>query len=390
MSFMRKVLEIFKMESTREMENTADNSARNNGMPVSESQRNMRVEKLADIAYNDRFYEDYRPVTQKTIAFTGNNFSEPAIQACAALIISGSVKRGEKIKPNDYYSYFERLYGVVNIRKLHIWLYENGYLRNATPKEALNLYKVDELKTILDSMGLKKNGNKQSLIDRIAENLDDSMKEKLSSECDRYFRSEKGEIFLAENQDFVMFHKNQYGLNFQEFCRHRILQGRKRKFYDTVFHALSQRASEWQAKKFISQLEWVYHNLSNALYDEEKYELSLQNALYALYFSTNLASKYYLFSLENVRFDGIETAKSRIDSESTFNPHIVARILELQPYFREQMLDVVYTPEILPYCLFGKYDMLDVVLDLHDGTFDVDKYTNYIRISYGNYAKKFL
>lgn len=347
-------------------------------------------EEKEKIAYNDRFYEDYRPIPRKTIAFTGNNFSEPAVQACAALIISGSVKRGEKIKPNDYYKYFENLYGVVNIRKLHIWLCESGYLRNATPKEALNLYKVDELKTILDSMGLKKNGNKSSLIDRIAENLDDSMKEKLSSECDRYFRSEKGEIFLAENQDFVMFHKNQYGLNFQEFCRHRILQGRKRKFYDTVFHALSQRASEWQEKKFISQLEWVYHNLSNALYDEEKYELSLQNALYSLYFSTNLASKYYLFSLENVRFDGIETAKSRIDSESTFNPHIVARILELQPYFREQMLDVVYTPEILPYCLFGKYDMLDVVLDLHDGTFDVDKYTNYIRISYGNYAKKFL
>ncbi len=391
MSFISKIMDALKMESTREMEKIADNSARHNEMPASEPKRGIeRVEKLADIAYNDRFYEDYRPVMQKTMAFTGNNFSEPAIQACAALIISGSVKRGEKIKPNDYYSYFERLYGVVNIRKLHIWLYENGYLRNATAKEALNLYKVDELKTILDSMGLKKNGNKQSLIDRIAENLDDSMKAKLSNECDRYFRSEKGERFLVENQDFIMFHKNQYGLNFQEFCKHRILQGRKRKFYDTVFHALSQRASEWQAKRFISQLEWVYHNLSNALYDEEKYELSLQNALYALYFSTNLASKYYLFSLENVRFDGIETAKSRIDSESTFNPHIVARILELQPYFREQMLDVVYTPEILPYCLFGKYDMLDVVLDLHDGTFDVDKYTNYIRISYGNYAKKFL
>ncbi len=197
MSFISKILDAFKLESTREMENSADNSARHNEMPVSEPQRDIkRVEKLADIAYNDRFYEDYRPAMQKTMAFTGNNFSEPAIQACAALIISGSVKRGEKIKPNDYYKYFENLYGVVNIRKLHLWLYENGYLRNATPKEALNLYKVDELKTILDSMGLKKTGNKRSLIERIEENPDDSMKEKLSNECDRYFRSKKGEIFL--------------------------------------------------------------------------------------------------------------------------------------------------------------------------------------------------
>lgn len=98
----------------------------------------------------------------------------------SALLISGSVKRGEKIKPNDYYSYFERLYGVVNIRKLHIWLYENGYLRNATPKEALKLYKVPELKTILDSMGLEKNGNKSDLVNRIVKNLDSAMKEKLS------------------------------------------------------------------------------------------------------------------------------------------------------------------------------------------------------------------
>lgn len=52
---------------------------------------------------------------QKKIAFTGNNFSEPAVEVCATLIISGSVKRGEKIKPNDYYSYFERLYGVVDM-----------------------------------------------------------------------------------------------------------------------------------------------------------------------------------------------------------------------------------------------------------------------------------
>lgn len=340
--------------------------------------------------YNDRFYEEYRPTFRKTTAFTGSNFSEPEVQACAALIISGSVKRGEKVKPNEYYSYFENLYGVVNIRNLHIWLYKQGYLREATPKEALNLYKVPELKMILDSMGLEKKGNKPDLINRIVENIDDDIGRKLSNKCDRYFRSEKGERFLYENQDYVMFHTKQYGVTFQEFCEHRIVQGRKRKFHDTIFHALSQRAFTWQVKGYISQLEWVYHNLSDSLYDEEKYELSLQNALYSLYFSTNLASKYYLFSLGNIRFDGIETAKSRISPEGTFNSYIIGRILELQSYFREQMLDVVYTPEKLPYCLFEKYDMLDAILDLYDGKFDAEFYTNCIRINYGNYIKHFL
>lgn len=375
MTFMRKILDALKLESTREIEKKGD-----------KVENDDKREK--ETAYNDRFYENHRPTFRKTVVFTGYDLSEPAVEACAALIISGSVKRGEKIKPNVYYSYFENLYGVVNIRELHIWLYEHGYLRKATPKEALYLYKVPELKTILDSIGLKKNGNKPDLIDRIVENLDSTMKEKLSNECDRYFRSEKGEAFLSENQDYVLFHSKQYGVTFQEFCEHRLLQGKKRKFYDTIFHALSQKACTYQTKGYISQLETIYHNLSDCLYDEEKYELSLQNALYTLYFSTNLASKYYLFSLGNVRFDG--NAKSRINSEETFNPHIVGRILELQPYFKEQMLDVVYTPEILPYCLFGKYDMLDAVLDLYDNTFDSEQYTNYIRINYEKYIKKFL
>ena len=186
----------------------------------------------------------------------------------------------------------------------------------------------------------------------------DSMKEKLSNECDRYFRSEKGEIFLSENQDFVMYHRKQYGVTFQEFCEHRILCGRKRKFYDTIFNVLSQKASEYQMKGFISQLEWIYHNLSDSLYDE--------------------------------KFDGIEVAKNRIDSESTFNPHIIARIFELQPYFKEQMLDVVYTPEILSYCLFGKYDMLDTILDLYEEKFDAEFYTKYIKINYEKYVKHFI
>ncbi|MCH5261588.1 MAG: SAP domain-containing protein [Lachnospiraceae bacterium] len=377
MTFMRKLLDVLKLDSTRETEKNGD-------------EINNDDKRGIETVYNDRFYEEHRPTFRKTVVFIGYDLSEPAVEACAALIISGSVKRGEKIKPNDYYSYFERLYGVVNIRELHIWLYEHDYLRKATPKEALNLYKVPELKAILDSMGLKKNGNKQDLIDRIVENLDSAMKEKLSNECDRYFRSEKGEAFLSENQDYVLFHRKQYGVTFQEFCAHRLLQGKKREFYDTIFHVLSQKAYTYQIKGYISQLEMIYHDLSDCLYDDQKYELSLQNALYSLYFSTNLASKYHLFSIGNVRFDGIEKAKSRIDSEETFNPHIIGRILELQPYFREPMLDVVYTPEILPYCLFRKYDMLDVVLDLYDNAFDPEQYANYIRINYEKYIKKFI
>ena len=69
MRFINKILDVFKLESTKEMENTRET-------PASETCTDInRTNKLSDIAYNDRFYEDYRPVMRKTVAFTGNNFS---------------------------------------------------------------------------------------------------------------------------------------------------------------------------------------------------------------------------------------------------------------------------------------------------------------------------
>lgn len=196
-----------------------------------------------------------------------------------------------------------------------------------------------------------------------------------------------------------MYHRKSYGVTFEEFNRHRILQGRKRTFYDTIFQSLSEKTYTYQIRKYFSRLEMIYLNLSEMCYDqaissknskEKMYALSLQYALFRLYFSANLASETYLFDIKFVKFNGIENCKRRINSMVIFNQYTLNRIAELKPFFSEQMLDVVYTPEILPYCLFGKYEMLDVVQDLHDGILDVENYTNYIRINYQNYIKQFI
>lgn len=375
MSFISKILDALKMESTREMENTAD-----------------RSDGQTDVLYHDRFDEEYREVNNyREITFNGRNFNIPEVQLCAAILLSGN-QNGSEIRNNNEYSlYFEGRYGIVNISRLHQWLYEQGYFRKANFHEAISLYKVTELKTILESIGLKKTGKKSDLIDRVANAIDDEQKARITSQCERLFITEKGRAFLEENEDYVMWHKKPYGVTFKEFNQHRILCGRKRKFHDTIFNVLSQKAAEYQVKGYFSRLEMIYFWLGESLYDDGRYDLAIRYYIYRLYFSTNLAWHVALFDVELVKFHGVKKEQGYIKSlHEAFNQGTLDRLIELKDYYNEHILDIVYDLQILPYCIFGKMDMADAIHDLYEGTFNEEFYTNYICINYGKYIKKFL
>lgn len=94
MSFISRMLDIFKMESTREMEKGSNGE---------------------EVLYHDRFDEEYRETNNyREITFNGRNFDIPEVQLCAAILLSGN-QNGSKIRSNDKYSlYFEGRYGIVN------------------------------------------------------------------------------------------------------------------------------------------------------------------------------------------------------------------------------------------------------------------------------------
>lgn len=377
MSFISKMLDAFKLESTREMENAVDG---------------FTPDAQTEVLYHDRYgeepcYEDnYREIT-----FNGRNFNIPEVQLCVAILLDGS-EDGSRIRESNHYAlYFEGRYGIMNIGELHQWLYEKGYLRSASLWEALSLYKVPELKMMLDSIGLKKTGNKAVLIDRIVDNIGNDQKQMILNKCEHVFLSEKGAAFLDENGDYARWHRKSYGVTFAEFNKHRILQGRKRQFHDTIFQALNEKAFTYQYKQWFSKLEMIYFWLGESLYDEGRCDLAIRYYIYRLYFSTNLASHTGLFNITLVKFEGIKKEKAYIKSlHETFNQGTLDRLVELKDYYGEHILDIVYDLPILPYCLFDKSDMADAIHDLYEGTFDESFYTNYICTRYEKYIKNFL
>lgn len=367
-----------KMESIREMEKAADVVV---------------LDDKTKVPYDDKFDEEYRKGdTYREISFSGKEWNSPEVQLCATLLLYQSRKGSEIGKNATYSRYYEGKYGITNISKLHKWLYENGYLRDATLLETLGLYKVSELKTILESLGLKKTGNKDDLIKRVIESIDEKQKSKITKTCNYLFLTEKGKMFLDVNYDFVLYHRSQYDISLEEFCKNRFIDGRKRTFNDTIYQILTARAYSYQLLKYFSRLEMVYWNLSNICDSEGNGELALRYALYRLYFSTNLASHPELFETEMVKFNGINGQREHIKAlNEAFNKVTLDRIIKLKEYYGEHILDIIYGMQILPYTIFDKIDLADAIYDLLNKTyFDAEHYIDYICARYEKYIKKFL
>lgn len=73
MSFISKILDAFKIESTRD--------------------RGRNTNNQADVLYHDRFDEEYRETnTYREISFSGKSANCPEVQICMALLLNQSKK----------------------------------------------------------------------------------------------------------------------------------------------------------------------------------------------------------------------------------------------------------------------------------------------------------
>lgn len=323
------------------------------------------------------------------LVFTGYNFQAPQAQLAATLILNYSC-RGYEIKDNDDYStpfYYEcRL---SNPGDLHIWLLKREYLRPPTIYEVLNLYKVPELKIIADSLGCKKSGRKSELINRIIPELTPEDVEREMQNCSCFFPTEKGYDFLKLNEDLVEYHRKHYDITINEFFEYRFIGNKKRFYRDTIFQILSHRANIYEVRRQFHRLELTYWYLSELCYEECRYDMALLNTLYRLYFSTNLASKTFLFDVAFVKANGVKKLASGIMSYETFNKYTIERIVELKAYYKCRMIDIVYTKPILSYTLFDKKDFSKAIDFIYSNRFDADYFNKIIQKNYIAYMKQF-
>lgn len=368
MTMMKRVMDFFKIKNTSDKE------------LISEQIKELQKDQYL-----------YRRDSRDYIYFYSGNFEEPIIHLAAAMLLYYS-KKGYEIKSNDEYSsYFYHQYKIKNIKDLHIWLYKNNYLRNTLIYEAMAQYGVSELKRRAAARGLIKSGTKAELIERVVSRMSDQEIEQEVNQCEVLFLTEKGKMFLEQNGDLVKFHTKEYGLTVEEFWKWRFVGDRKRSFFDTAFQALNEKVFAYEVNKYYSGLEILYWHWSNLCYDEERYDLSLQNALYRLYFSTNLSGKGYYFEKTFIELNGVKGMIGRMYDYVIFNKVTIDRIKELSPYFTRQMIEVIYAAPPLPYCVFPKESFVELVYAIQeDDNLDLSLYLDEIHDNYRELVRNIL
>lgn len=134
--------------------------------------------------------------------------------------------------------------GITNWKSYTQRLIFNRYIVQAGIVDTLIAsYNVKELKTIAESVGVKKTGTKSELSQRIASVLSSSDVNRILNESPLYIISEKGNSRIEGNEDYVLLPKYLHLVSLAEFNDNRIPNGGRyrRNFYDTMFQILSNR-----------------------------------------------------------------------------------------------------------------------------------------------------
>lgn len=252
-------------------------------------------------------------------------------------------------------------YNVGNPKWVHQDLVRKGLLVPSAPEEILNSLTVAELKDLLSAHSLSSTGRKADLIQRIIDSVNiDELAVFKKEKC--YSLSDTGRQFLADNYDYVLFHKHRtWQLSFEGYCSLRNKIGGN-KFYEIAERMLNQEISKSPND---AHIRYSYFTLS-AVYKELNIpKKALLCLLFTQYMDLNGSYNYPAGSY----LQGLISKKEllqNIKNAHFFLESVVDRIADLQEYFSEDMIKEIYLnqPVAARYC--NEAEFRKVIHDIFD------------------------
>lgn len=291
-----------------------------------------------------------------------------------------SSTHGSEVK-YDYCTYYYNQCNIQNPRKLHLWLYENGYLRAATLEESLMCYTTVWLKNLADVYNCKKSGKKADIIHRIILNMSDADKIKYTNRS-LLFMTQKGLNFYTNNYDLVKLHLHGK-IPFAEYLPYRSSSC----FEENVIRLYQDKLKSYMSQYHYSGVSFCYqefHQLYAALNESE---LAMLYLLYSLYYSVNCTDSYsFYFDPENIKFYGIASMKKRLlESSNILFPYQCKEINSYSKYYTESMVDEIYQNAVLPCQLMNPKTFKRMINDVITNI-SVDR-NRYLAIIADNYVR---
>ena len=237
------------------------------------------------------------------------------------------------LKNEEYPNYIYRSLGIKDAVTFHKKMITEGYLIKATIEQQLYSMKVDELKIILTENNIVTKGKKVDLINRIIEQLPcETISKYITNEL--YVVSEKGKKFVDQNKAFVLIHKYEWGITWND-----IVKFRKDKISDNdiIWKIFNDRLI-----KEPNYCRNTYHSMSIFLKEENKLTDSLLMLLRVLYI--DISGYEYIKRYDNEYYfkSSIEEKYNDYDLERELAPGILSEINRLKDFYNEEMVEKVY------------------------------------------------
>lgn len=276
--------------------------------------------------------------------------------------------------------------GITNWPAFFKDILRKNYIRPADAGEVLSTYTVKELKIIADSLGIKKSGKKMDLIDGIIFSATDDMIDNITANSDLYILTDKGADYISSREDYVLLERHSaFNVSLSEFNKHRILCGRRRNFYDTMFQTLSEKAFILQCHQNFSALAITKLHIFDIMLEEYS---STDHSVHI-----DVALSYYLEYLylqlcfpepskratEGIMLNGISAIQV---------PKLSARIIKFKDYFKSINYNVIFSNK--PPCFLTDSEFI-VLIDefLNTPIFDYDKWNLLLQNRFSEYMRLF-
>lgn len=283
---------------------------------------------------------------------------------------------------NDYQRYLIYECGIESPAEFHKRMIREGYLQESSLMDNLNVLKVSELKQILESVGAKKTGKKDELIERVLVTIDKEESQDHVACEKRYSISAQGKAYLEEHKDYILIHQHRnWGIDWQDYDK------RKKKtnyrFYDVVWGILNERVLESQN---FGRNEYL--NMYQLLIEEKKTKRALEMLLTVLYIDLSGVEGRACFDLY---MSGVYDSKRLSEC---FNivimiaPGIIADFATLTDVYEDGMIERLYNSFRLPMQLCPQNLFVEIVRAAIHGEFDEPKYEQLLKNEYQQYISQ--
>lgn len=262
--------------------------------------------------------------------------------------------------------------GITNWNRYFYDLLLKDYIRKANALEILNKYTIAELKTMADSLGIKKTGKKAILAQNIFSHLIPDDIKRIEESAHLYILSKKGQHYVDSQEDYVLLGKyRNFNISLAEFNRHRMPDGiHRRNFYDTMFQVLCDRIFYYDCTKQYGALSIEHLHAFEIMMDEfenTEHNVPLDAAL------THYIQYLYLQSCFPTQAHTYAVIPDSCHSPHASMPTISKRVYGLRDY--KKFIDIgfcctTYPPSFLTLDEFREY--IDDIFD--SSMFDPQKW----------------